>query len=68
MGEAEVHALTNRRYGRDWMLTALKRTEEELGPDHTGSWGGLESGMINGKLSVPVGGPGRRVEHVRESR
>jgi hypothetical protein len=50
------------------MLTALKRTEEELGPDHTGSWGGLESGMINGKLSVPVGGPGRRVEHVRESR
>lgn len=34
------------------MLTAMKRTEEELGPDKIGPWDDFEWGMLNGKLSA----------------
>ena len=34
------------------MLAAMKRTEEELGPDDLGPWSDFEWGMINGKLSA----------------
>jgi hypothetical protein len=34
------------------MLAAMKRTEEELGPDEIGPWADFEWGMINGKLSA----------------
>lgn len=34
------------------MLEAMKRTEEELGPDEVGPWDDFEWGMINGKLSA----------------
>ncbi len=34
------------------MLAAMKRTEEELGPDDVGPWNDFEWGMLNGKLSA----------------
>jgi hypothetical protein len=34
------------------MLAAMKKTEEELGPDNVGPWDDFEWGMINGKLSA----------------
>ncbi|MFX8577813.1 hypothetical protein ABTM02_20240, partial [Acinetobacter baumannii] len=34
------------------MLAAMKRTEEELGPDNIGPWDDFEWGMLNGKLSA----------------
>lgn len=36
----------------DGMLAAMKRTEEELGPDDIGPWTDFEWGMLNGKLSA----------------
>ena len=36
----------------DGMLAAMKRTEEELGPDDVGPWDDFEWGMLNGKLSA----------------
>lgn len=36
----------------DAMLAAMKRTEEELGPDNIGPWSDFEWGMLNGKLSA----------------
>ena len=34
------------------MLAAMKRTEEELGPDNIGPWDDFDWGMLNGKLSA----------------
>lgn len=34
------------------MLAAMKRAEEELGPDDIGPWSDFEWGMLNGKLSA----------------
>lgn len=34
------------------MLAAMKRTEEQLGPDNIGPWDDFEWGMLNGKLSA----------------
>ncbi len=36
----------------DGMLAAMKRAEEELGPDDIGPWDDFEWGMLNGKLSA----------------
>jgi hypothetical protein len=36
----------------DGMLAAMKRAEEELGPDNIGPWDDFEWGMLNGKLSA----------------
>jgi hypothetical protein len=34
------------------MLAAMKRTEEELGPNNIGPWSDFEWGTLNGKLSA----------------
>lgn len=36
----------------DGLIAAMKRAEQELGPDDLGRWDDFDWGMLNGKLSA----------------